>query len=74
MLSGQLLKHTANYTYIETLEVYPVTHDNINELILGDVLADNNFGIKDFLSQANVCELRKHNSMPRMGMKSKQAR
>ncbi len=44
-----------NYTYIETLEVYPVTHDNIDELILSDILADNNFGIKDFLSRVNVC-------------------
>ncbi len=55
MLSGQLKRHTANYTYIKTLEVYPVTHDHVDELILGDILADYNFGIKDFLSRVNVC-------------------
>ncbi len=43
-----------NYTYIEALEVYPVTHDHVDELILSDILADYNFGIKDFLSRANM--------------------
>ncbi len=44
-----------NCTYIETLEVYPVTDNHIDELILSDILTDYNFGIEDFLSRVNVC-------------------